>query len=77
MRNWWGKYLDGIIILPRLGVILMLCVDTPTSPPQVVVWKEINFILPPQHYGLIPRILLMTAYIRCRNFQGMMRMDLH
>ena len=26
-----GKYLDGIIILPRLGVILMLCVDTPTS----------------------------------------------
>ena len=28
-----GKYLDGIIILPRLGVILMLCVDTPTRTP--------------------------------------------
>ena len=27
------KYLDGIIILPRLGVILMLCVDTPTRTP--------------------------------------------
>lgn len=26
------KYLDGIIS-PRLGVILMLCVDTPTRTP--------------------------------------------
>ena len=27
------KYLDGISILPRLGGILMLCVDTPTRTP--------------------------------------------